>query len=644
MNTQKIIEAVEKAILNRPLTAIERLILQESWSGQTYKEMAKTSSYGIPHMKEVGSHLWQELSDVLGQRVTKKTLHLVLSSAQTDPSTSTVNNPILSSSVASQDRIPVKSLNFTFPGAPLPINSPCYIARPPIEERVIKEISKSGCAIRIKAPRKTGKSSLLNWVIDQAINLGYKIVYIDGQEADKSIFTSLDKLLRWFCNNVRYQLGLNTNLEDYWHEEIGSKVSCKFYFQEGILQNLNSPLVLIFNEMQPIFEHPKIAQDFLPMLRFWYEQAQGMEIWKKLRLVMVYTTEMDVPLPFHQSPFNVGLAIALPPFNLAQLQALAQYYQLDWATEETGMQPLIQLLEMLGGHPYLSNLAFYHLRQHPMSLQQFLQEAPTPSGIYGSYLYEYLALVRKDPRLVSALQKVVNSPESVTLDATTAYKLESMGLIRLRGHQALPSCKLYQLYFQEQLKTETLSFVWRSPWSHFREDTSPNYDLLTQLFNRAYFYELIEINWQQWEQKQIPLAAIFCDIDCFKFYNDAFGHTAGDQALRQIANVLQNSIGTTSALIARYAGSKFAVLLFPGDRTLATTLAETFRHHVQALGISHELSNMAGFPDTVLTVSIGIAVTTASIETSPNLLITSAEAALAQAKRQGGNCLFVSAV
>ena len=86
------------------------------------------------------------------------------------------------------------SLNFIqntepkFPGIPVLINSPLYINRPPIEELACSEISQPGCVLRIKAPRKMGKSSLLNRVLSHATTLDYKTVYLDFQEAEESVF------------------------------------------------------------------------------------------------------------------------------------------------------------------------------------------------------------------------------------------------------------------------------------------------------------------------------------------------------------------------------------------------------------------------------------------------------------------------
>ena len=61
-------------------------------------------------------------------------------------------------------------------------------------------------------------------------------------------------------------------------------------------------------------------------------------------------------------------------------------------------------------------------------------------------------MLQDDPQLASALQQVVSANQSVQLEAIAAYKLESMGLIQLDGHQASPSCQLYRLYFCQHLE------------------------------------------------------------------------------------------------------------------------------------------------------------------------------------------------
>ncbi|WP_318780330.1 AAA-like domain-containing protein [Atlanticothrix silvestris] len=441
---QKLPEAVEKILQDKSLGYIQRFVLHQSWLGKTYSEMAEESSYGSDYLKEIGSQLWQDLSKMLGQRITKKNLHLVFEKDQqgTTYTQELVEEPSLK-------MVPniISASKIDFPSGPIPLNSPFYIFRPPLERLTFNEIMHPGCLLQIKAPSKMGKSSLLNRIIAHAKQQGYHTVYLDFQEADETLFTSLDKFLRWFCINTSRQLKLFPSLDDFWDTEMGCKVSCKIYFEAYLLQYLdNYPIVLALNQISRIFEHLNIAQDFLSMLRFWHEQAKQDPTWEKLRIIVVHTTEIYVPLKLNQSLFNVGLTISLPPFTLEQVRNLAEQYGIDWAAKY-----LIRLQTMIGGHPYLVNLAFYHLRQENITLEQLLDTAATPAGIFSQHLRGLLTLLQKEPQLMSAMQQVVAIDERVELDAITAYKLESMGLVQLEGNQARISCELYRLYFHQQL-------------------------------------------------------------------------------------------------------------------------------------------------------------------------------------------------
>ncbi|WP_335050441.1 AAA-like domain-containing protein [Nostoc sp.] len=451
----KFIESVKKILQDKPLGSIQWFVLYQSCLGKTYGEIAEASGYGNNYIKEIGSELWQDLSIALGIRVTKKNLHLALNK-QLQYEIDNQENQI-EQKFSEESSLEIVSPNFfsaskiEFPSGPVALDSPFYINRPSLEELVCNEILHPGCLIRLKAPRKMGKSSLLNRMIAYAREQAYQIVYLDFQEADQDVFASLDKFLRWFCINVSRQLNLLPCIDDFWDVEMGSKVSCKIYFEAYLLQYIDdSPVVLALNEVHRIFEHPNIAQDFLPMLRFWHEQAKQNQIWQKLRMVVVHTTEIYIPLKLNQSPFNVGITITLPPFTFKEVQNLALRYGLNWSRNLEGIKRLVPLQAMIGGHPYLVNLAFYHLCQGEMTLEVLLETASTPVGIYGQHLRELLTLLQAEPELMSAMEQVIATDKKVELDAIAAYKLESMGLVQLNGNQASAMCELYRLYFSQQ--------------------------------------------------------------------------------------------------------------------------------------------------------------------------------------------------
>ncbi|MBD2520591.1 AAA-like domain-containing protein, partial [Nostoc sp. FACHB-973] len=253
-------QAVERILQDKPLASIQLFVLYQSWLGKTYGEMSKTSGYGNHYIKEVGSQLWQDLSLALGKRVTKKNLHVALSKHLQDrighQRNQTEQNFRRQSSLEMVFPDLFLGSEIDYPSGPVSLDSPLYINRPPLEELICKEILHPGCLIRIKAPRKMGKSSLLNRMIAYAKEQDYQIIYLDFQEADQEVFTSLDKFLRWFCLYVTRQLNLVPCLDDFWDTEMGSKVSCKIYFEGYLLQYITeSPVVLALNEVQRVFEH-----------------------------------------------------------------------------------------------------------------------------------------------------------------------------------------------------------------------------------------------------------------------------------------------------------------------------------------------------------------------------------------------------
>lgn len=334
--------------------------------------------------------------------------------------------------------------------APIPDGD--YISRPPIESDCYQTILKPGALIRIKAPEKTGKTSLLKLILNYAQNNDFCTVYLNLRSAESAMFSSLDKFLRWFCANISRELGLKPQLDDYWDEELfGSLVSCKTYFQSYVLENIDRPLVLGLDNLDRIFEYADIAKDFLPMLRYWHEEANNLEIWQNLRLVIANSTEVYIKLDANQSPFNVGKQVKLPGFNLEQVLKLAKVYKLDWSGNIEQEQFTKDLIKMVGGHPYLVDLALKALASQKISQDKLLVEAPTQGGIYSSHLRRHWDNLQSSSDLAEGMKEVVKSDQGVQLEPSVAYKLESMGLINLVGDEAKPSCQLYDCYFSDNL-------------------------------------------------------------------------------------------------------------------------------------------------------------------------------------------------
>jgi len=448
MSLDSLLEILNHELLetqNRPLNSTEILILRGIWQYQTYSQIAEEGGYSPGYLTNVvAPELCQRLSKLIGKRVTKKNCRALLESYAAAQAallaTLLKQHPVGFSPDANQDMSP------RFPSGSVPLDSPFYIERSPIEEQVDQEISKPGALVRIKAPKEMGKTSLLLRSVDYANRIGYHTVSLNLEQIDQAILSDLNRFLRWLCANVTRQLQLEPKLDDYWDEDIGSKVSCTLYFRGYLLEQIDAPLVLALDDVNQIFEYPQVAKDFLPLLRSWYEEAKRLPIWQKLRLIVVHSTEIYVPLQLNQSPFNVGLPIQLTSFSLDQVQQLAQRYGLNWTDGESARL----LMDMVGGHPALMHLALYHLSRGDVTLAQLLQTAPTSTGIYDHHLQRHWATLEEQPELALALHTVMRATEPVPLEPILAYKLSSMGLIKLDDNKATPSCQLYRHYFENQ--------------------------------------------------------------------------------------------------------------------------------------------------------------------------------------------------
>jgi len=333
-----------------------------------------------------------------------------------------------------------------FPGSPLAADSTCYLDRPPIEDTCIRELHKPGALIRIRAPQRMGKTSLLNRLLASAQAANLRAIRIDLRQAGASFLTDLDTFLHWFCTIVSHKLGVPLQLEELWDcDRLGSMVSCTAYFQAYLLEvSGSSGLLLGLDEVDWLFQFPTVAQGFFALLRSWHEEAKNLEIWQTLRLVVVHSTEVYIPLNIHQSPFNVGLPIRLSEWTLEQVQQLAQRY----GVVSLNSRDLLSLVQLVGGHPYLIQLALYYL-QTGMILPDLLATAATQTGIYSSYLRQLFHTVHPYPELAAALQQAIAAGTAGTpLKPTLAYRLESLGLITLQGNTAALRCDLYRRYFQ----------------------------------------------------------------------------------------------------------------------------------------------------------------------------------------------------
>jgi len=160
-------------------------------------------------------------------------------------------------------------------------------------------------------------------------------------------------------------------------------------------------------------------------------------------------------------------------------------------------------------------------------------------------------------------------------------------------------------------------------------------DSLTGVANRGAFDLYLSEVWAAAAASKKPLSLLFVDIDYFKRYNDAYGHQAGDSALRVIAHALQHLPLRDSDMIARYGGEEFVVVLPNTSLTGAVAVAERAVVAIRNLGIPHDAS-----PKRRVSISIGASSCYPANDKHPDSLIASADAALYRAKAEGRDQVY----
>ncbi|GIQ70733.1 diguanylate cyclase [Xylanibacillus composti] len=162
-------------------------------------------------------------------------------------------------------------------------------------------------------------------------------------------------------------------------------------------------------------------------------------------------------------------------------------------------------------------------------------------------------------------------------------------------------------------------------------------DPLTGIANRRIFEEFFLKEWKRAFRTRRPLALLMLDVDFFKQLNDTYGHTYGDDCLKQVAQAIQSALKRPMDMVARYGGEEFAVILPETDTSGAEVVAEDIRRQVEQLRLPHATSQV----HKLVTVSIGLASCMPEQERGARELLICADQALYAAKHAGRNCIVV---
>lgn len=165
-----------------------------------------------------------------------------------------------------------------------------------------------------------------------------------------------------------------------------------------------------------------------------------------------------------------------------------------------------------------------------------------------------------------------------------------------------------------------------------------NVDGLTGLSNRRYFEEYFAKEWRHAVRSQEPISLLMIDIDHFKQYNDSFGHLAGDEVLKAVAQAVQSVFQRPKDLTVRMGGEEFVVILPQTPASGVGVLADRVVRAVEALNIPHGASSTSEW----VTISVGGATCVPEESASALDLVETADKAMYQAKQTGRNRAVVT--
>lgn len=284
-------------------------------------------------------------------------------------------------------------------------------------------------------------------------------------------------------------------------------------------------------------------------------------------------------------------------------QKLARLYTIGWVSMLTGA--------CISGLLYLSVLDLDIKPQTPVMLGLTFEIIFMSLVLAIRYNDERKAKLRIQQEALKQAQKIRSAREdALKTEAESNEKLEQM----VQARTLELEITLRELHEVNQKLTEQSTI-----------------DSLTGVKNRSAFDKRLIAESRISRRQETPIALLMLDIDRFKLINDQYGHLAGDQALRTIAQALQQHLKRPTDLVSRFGGEEFAIILPNTTAEGALQVAETIRDAVASIGFEWDGSAIP------LTISIGVSVDVVANDQHSTALLEQADKALYQAKNGGRN-------
>lgn len=339
----------------------------------------------------------------------------------------------------------VKPLEFTLPTGTVPVDCPLYVERES-DAAAVREMDAAPGMVHIIGPRQVGKSSLLARLAARARRdpSGPLVVWMTLQDLELEDLASLKRLLVQLAAFMLAEAGRDpAEAAGIASSPLTPKLACKNLVAREVLKRHPNGVLLALDEVDRVVGPGPCAKDLFAMLRSWHEAGKRDPDWARLRIALCFCTEAHMtPEGLRESPLsNVGLKCRLRDLLPDEVSRLVQQHRL-----QPSAAPVDELMELLGGHPYLVRRTLYALEVEGYDLRTLVSEALAMTGPLGDHLERHLRHVQSDKAWTAAMSS------GHVADAAAARALEGAGLVRRDGPGRLaPRCGLYRRFFQAHL-------------------------------------------------------------------------------------------------------------------------------------------------------------------------------------------------
>jgi DNA-binding SARP family transcriptional activator len=314
-------------------------------------------------------------------------------------------------------------------GGAVPIGSPFYVVRD-CDQILKRAIARREGTVLVHGARQVGKTSLLYRVLSEARASGVNVAIADFQVLSRSQLTNADSFCRALAYGFATQLGVKLDLPEMWNEWIGPNSNLHAVV-ESALRQVDGPVVWAMDEADRLFGS-EFADDFFGLVRSWHN-LRAMDAtgpFSRLTLVVSYATEAHLFIQdVNQSPFNVGIRVAVRDFDEGETQELSLRYGADLSPKD-----ILRIWKLTGGQPFLTRKVLDSIVHEGATIESLQTDVLLEDGPFGEHLRRLLFVTSRDEQTKAEVVRFLR--HQPFLDPKTPLRLLAGGmLIRRRSEQ-----------------------------------------------------------------------------------------------------------------------------------------------------------------------------------------------------------------